>query len=180
MQGGKLAGVLLSVGLFGASAAIAAPFLTSTNLGPVRVGMTLEQARKALGTPLHYKPDDPGHPECGHAQRPDAGGAGVHYMVEKGRITRIEVWPVDFDPVARLSAATTAKGVGLGATETQVKFAYGAALKVQAAPYNGEAHWLILDDQDKRHGIVFETSKGRVTSFWSGRYPSLTYSEGCL
>lgn len=154
--------------------------LTSQSLAAVRVGMTLKEARAALGTALQYDPDDPGYPACGHAQRSDKQGEGVHYMVENGRITRIEIWPVAVDPASRTSTVTTTMGIGLGSSEDAIRRAYRSRLKVQSAPYDDAGHWFIVNDADKRHGIVFETSAGKVTSFWSGQYPALTYIEGCL
>lgn len=154
--------------------------LTSHNLAAVRVGMTLKEARTALGTALRYDPDDPGYPTCGHAQRSDGRGRGVHYMVEKGRITRIEIWPEDIDPASRSSNITTRMGIRLGSPEEAIRRVYGSRLKIQSQPYDDTGHWFIVNDPDNRHGIVFETFGGKVTSFWSGQYPALTYIEGCL
>lgn len=161
-------------------AAPAASVLTSKSLGPVKIGMTLKQAQAALGTSLRYDPDDPGNPSCGHAKRTDKLGNGLHYMVENGHITRIEIWPADVDPESRQSTVKTAAGLGLGSSEEQIRTAYGSAVEVQPAPYNDTGHWFILNDAKKRYGILFETADGKVTTFWSGKYPSLIYREDCL
>jgi hypothetical protein len=147
--------------------------LTDRGLGPVRLGMSLEAAGKALGRRLKVD----GGADCAVARRADGRDGDVTYMAEKDVITRIDVGRAKAG--ARASAVTAA-GVGLGASEAQVRGAYGPRLKIEPHPYDEKGHYLRVEDPGKQRGIIFETSRGRVTSFRAGLYPALDYKEGCL
>jgi hypothetical protein len=151
--------------------------LTSRGLGRVHVGMKLRQAEIALGANLRI--DGPTSESCGMAERADGRDAGVLYMLEDGRITRVDVYP----PKSKSQLGprvVTAAGLGLGSTESAVRRAYGSALKIEAHPYDERGHYLKIYDAGKQSGIIFETDGERVTSFRAGKYPALGYIEGCL
>jgi hypothetical protein len=149
--------------------------LTDRGLGPVRLGMSVEAAGKALK--LRLKVD--GGADCAVARRADGRDGEITYMAEKDVITRIDVGRAKTGAGARASVVTAA-GVGLGATEAQVRRAYGPRLEVEPHPYDEKGHYLRVEGPGKRSGIIFETSRGRVTSFRAGLYPALDYKEGCL
>lgn len=67
--------------------------------------------------------------------RADGVDPDIAYIVESGRITRIDIWQAKQgdDP-----GIVSPEGIGIGSTEDQIKNAYGAKLKIEAHPYEGE------------------------------------------
>ena len=133
-------------------------------LGPVRIGMTIAAAEHALGARLDV---DGG--ECSGAVRRDGRDKQIIYMVEGGRITRIDI----NTPLVR-----TARGVGLGSTIAQVRKAYGATFRSHPNLYTALPD-LEVRRPGSRFGLIFETDHGRVIAMRGGKYPSVAYSEFC-
>ena len=154
-----------------ASTSVAAPrrVLGSEGLGAVQIGMTVKEAEKALGARLRSS----GEKACTDLSRRDGRERNIRYMAENGRISRIDVTGPSQPRIL------TAAGIGIGASEEAVRRAYGAGLVVERHPYDPDGHYLKMDDPDHSRGIIFETAKGRVTSFRAGRYPALGFIEGC-
>jgi hypothetical protein len=147
-------------------------------LGPVKIGMTARRAQQVLGAQFNLElPGDSDSKYCSY--RWLKRDPGVLYMVESGRITRIDI--VAPDKPAPRADVTTETGLRLGAPESDVRHAYGASLIVKPHPYDGEpAHYLIVEDKGRDRGLLFETDVTRhVTQFRVGRHPSLDYIEGC-
>jgi hypothetical protein len=159
--------------VIGFTASALAATLTPEGLAKVRFGMTVRQAQKALGAKLVGEGASSSEP-CWYARRSDSADPGVFYMVEKGRITRIDVEQPTPGEVAKV---TTARGIGLGASLEEVKRAYGA-LKPETADSN-PGTTIFHVEAGKGRGTVIEIRDGKVTSFHSGLEPALDYSEGC-
>jgi hypothetical protein len=106
--------------------ASAAPVLTTNALGPVRLGMTLAQAERALGTRL--RPEQQRREEsCWYAKLAHAREPAVGYMIEHGRVTRIHVTkPLIGRPVA----VRTEAGAGIGTSLSRLQRLYGPTLSV--------------------------------------------------
>lgn len=151
--------------------------LTFEGLDKVRIGMTPAEAAQALGsklTPMNAEMDSDA---CWMTQRADGKDSGIWYMVEDGRITRIDI---GLDQNSRPATITTEKGIGLGASEQEVFKAYGKALKISPHPYGGpQDHYLLLDNKGAKAALLFEIEGGKVTTFRAGRHPAVDYSEGC-
>lgn len=164
---------------FASQAASPAQILRMDRLGPVKLGMTVRAAERALGRKLHNENPEAGV-GCTYYALGRTQDSLVHYMVEDGRITRI-----DIDYVAQLhppahSPITTQAGIGIGSTEADIRRAYGRKLKIVPDPYmESEGNNLTVEDLGHHRGILFETVHGKVTSFRAGIHPSLEYSEGC-
>ena len=141
--------------------------LTMTGLGPVQIGMTLAEAEQALGAGLEPIEDE----ACTQIRRTDGHDPQIFYMVENGRITRIDIEDG--------SDIKTDKGVGIGATEAEVLAAYGPGMQVMPHKYDPHGHYLVMDSADAKSAILFETSNGKVTMFRAGVHPSVDYVEGC-
>ena len=160
-------GILLALALVGA--APDARVLKPKSFGPVRVGMTRAQTERALAARLLVDYPDEDSQACGMARRRDGRDKAIHYMIENGRVARIDV----DDP-----KVTTARGVGIGSTVAQVRRAYGKALRSQLNQYSEQPDLEIKGPRG--FGIIFETDGQRVLTMRGGRYPAVAYVESCL
>jgi hypothetical protein len=153
--------------------------LTVEGLGPVKIGMTLAEVERALGTKLSmYYLDDTDPNACGTGNRADGKNADVYYLLEDGKLARIEIVTLDTG-TPTVPAIRTAKGIGLGSTEAQVKAAY-PGVKVEPHPYLEDAgHYMVVKSADGKTGIIFETDTKTVIEFRAGAYPQVGYIEGC-
>lgn len=138
-------------------------------IGPVRIGMTLAEARDALGTTLSPQVLEPGG--CGYATSetlPD----GVSLMVVGDIIARLDVARGDVE---------TAAGARIGQPEEGVLELYFGRIRVEPHNYTApDGHYLIVDTPgDPRHRIIFETDGARVTSYRAGQLPQVGWVEGC-
>jgi hypothetical protein len=156
------------------------PALTMEGYGPVKVGMTRAQAESALGAKLEMffaEENDPN--SCGTGKRADGKNPDVYYLIEDGRVARVEIVTIDTGTPTS-PPIRTAKGIGLGATEAQVKAAYGASVKVTPHTYlTPKGHYMTVMSPDGKRAIVFETDGERVIAFRGGRIPQVEYIEGC-
>ncbi len=153
--------------------------LTPGSLGKVTVGMTVEQAEAALGASLNVKTmdDEPG--ACGYARRADGGDPGIGYMLGGGAINRIDVDGTD--PSRPPPDVVTERGIGIGATEDEVRQAYPDA-EVEPHPYTEGpgSHYFKVVAPDGITGLVFETYDGRVNTFHGGLKEAIEFIEGCM
>ena len=72
----------------------------------------------------------------------------------------------------------TDKGISVGSTEAEVFRKYGKRVKAEPHFYSETGKYLIINTF-KNHRIIFETEKGIVTMFRTGKVPSVDYEEGC-
>jgi hypothetical protein len=103
----------------------------------------------------------------------ELGGPSLPFgvMAERGRVTRITILD---------HAVKTDRGLGVGATEAQVRKAYGAALKTDPSVYEDPPAVYLTYRAKNGHGIRYETDeKGRVARIHAGS-GSINYVEGCL
>lgn len=147
--------------------------LNPTGLAPVRIGMTPEEAAKALGTALTPRGENEDE-ACWYTHRADIQPRTyVDYMVIDGHIARIDVHTID---------VKTAQGIGNGATlaEVQEKYA-GPRLTVTPHKYADapRSHYVRLADLDPSRGVVFEVVDGKVVSMRAGQIPEIDWVEGC-
>ncbi|MEI9885426.1 MAG: hypothetical protein WDN08_02815 [Rhizomicrobium sp.] len=163
------------------TAAFAAPpnILRTDGIGPVTLGMTVRAAERALGAKLRN--ENPGADEdCTYFALGGTRDSLVHYMVERGRITRIDIDDMGGGRRPAQAPIVTRAGIGIGSTEADIRRAYGRRLKIVPDPYmEDQGNNLTVEDAGHNRGILFETVHGTVTSMRAGRHPSLEYSEGC-
>jgi hypothetical protein len=141
--------------------------VTLRSAGPIRFGMTIEEARKAL----HDSGDPPSSEECDYWS-PDAAPDSVHFLTEGGRVMRIDVLG---------SSVPTGSGAHVGDPEDRIKSLYGDRLHVEPHPYT-DGHNLVFvprDPADTAYRIVFETNGKIVTRYRAGLRPTVEYIEGC-
>ncbi len=140
-------------------------------VGPVRYGMTLAEASRALGEDLSTTANHGSG--CLYAF-PKSAPPGVSFLVEGDLVERVDV---------RAGDVRTWSGAHIGSTEDEVKALYGGRIEVKEHPYTGpEGHYLIFVPQspaDSAFRIVFETDGHAVTVYRAGRRPAVEYIEGC-
>ena len=142
--------------------------VTEHGLGPLRAGMTLAEARRALGDALVVRKgtDTTG---CGYVTW-RGGPRGTRVMIDGGRIARVDV---DSANVA------TASGARVGDSEARIQQLYAGRVTVTPHKYV-DGHYLTVNAAgDSSYAIVFETEKDKVTRYRAGRRPAVEYVEGC-
>jgi len=90
--------------------------VTLRGAGPIRFGMTLQEARSAL----HDSGDPPSVEECDYWS-PDAAPDSVHFLTEEGRVMRIDVLG---------SSVPTVSVARVGDSEDRIKSMYCDRLQV--------------------------------------------------
>lgn len=142
-------------------------------VGPVRVGMTLEEASAAAGQGISEVPgsgagSDPA--ACYYAV-PDTGEPKVSFMVVDGQIARVDV--------EEGSGARTISGIGVGAPEADVLATYGDRIVVEPHPYDEGGRYLRYVPDDRARSLVFETDGAKVVRYRSGDADAVSAVEGC-
>jgi hypothetical protein len=149
-------------------------------IGPIKVGMTLTEAKAAVGKPMPVDENSPTD-VCNFA-KVQGGPAGLSFMVERAK-------PTDPWHIARVDVdggkIVTVSGVGIGATEDEVKKAYSGegksgTLQVEPHKYVEGGHNITYDvDGPQGNLLLFETDGKKVTQFRSGQQVPVEYVEGC-
>lgn len=140
--------------------------LTYLGLGPIHLGMSQSQLKK-LGFKLSENPS--GYDKCVEVTL--VSNEKIIVMLENDKVTRISSYD---------SSLKTQSGVKVGATETQVKKAYGLHLQVNPHKYDENGHYLVVKSHTGKYAIVFETNGVKVTAIHAGLESSAQYVEGCL
>jgi len=141
-------------------------------IGPIRIGMTIEEAEQALQGPLARAETAEGE-DCYYVE-PQQGPHGVSFMIIGGRIARIDI----SEP-----GITTLSGARVGDSEKHVLSLYPGRLEVTGHTYNETGHYLTFtpkDPADSNYRLIFETDGNVVTRFRAGRLPEVDLVEGCL
>lgn len=145
--------------------------LSTAGLGPVRVGMTVEEGERVSGVTLVA--EDFGDAACRY-HTPDRGPSGVSFMVSDGEIVRVDV--VDNADI------TTLSGYGIGSTTQELLDAFGDRIEQSPHPSSeGEyVTFVPVDELDLDKRVIWETDEaGVVTAMRSGRVPFVDFIEGC-
>jgi hypothetical protein len=174
--------VLLGLSIVpGAATAAAAPQLTVDGLAPVRLGMTIAQAQRALGARLGHWIDSfsgfaaekEAGDDCWIWRRRDGKDPNIYYMTEQGAIRRIDV-----DGQAKpIPTTTTVRGIRIGSSEGEVRRAY-PDLQLEQHPLAEVTRWAVVERKGTA-GVRIEMRDGAVTSMFAARGRTLDYPEGC-
>lgn len=144
-----------------------------TGVGPIRIGMTLEEATDALGLPVVPLGSNASG-ECAYYQ-PDTVAQALGLMVVDNRVIRVDVWPG--------SSLATVSGVTIGTTEAELKDLYPGQIEETANPYT-QGKFLTFVPQDPELALfrlVFETdAQGKVVQYRTGQFPAVTWPDGCV
>jgi hypothetical protein len=137
-------------------------------IGPVRIGMSLSELNKTLHT-SYTRPTESDEQACFYVEVPNQPGIGL--MILDGRVARIDV---DDAPTR------TAEGIRTGDSELRALEAYSKRLKVEPDFYDPEnSHYLTLLSSDRKLGIRFETTDGKIKRFYAGTSRAISFVEGC-
>lgn len=144
-----------------------------TGVGPVKIGMTLEEATDALGLPLVPIGSNVGG-DCAYYQ-PDSVSQALGLMVVDNRVIRVDIWPG--------SSLATVSGVKIGSTDQDLQDIYPGQLETTPNPYT-QGEFLTLVPQDPElalYRLVFETDdNGAVVQYRAGQFPAVTWPDGCV
>lgn len=178
---------LVLVMLVLAMPARAAEVLSWQGVGPVKLGMTVEEAERALGAKLAprsivYTSDD-----CYATWRDDKKNPGITYVVEEGKITVINIFVAE----GQTPDVADRYRVGIGATEDDIRRGYRQAKKRRgfydrdpppeaADPAYVPEFWIEAESPDRKRAILFITWAGKVTSITTGFKPMVLEPEHCL
>ena len=160
--------VAVMVIVFHAFAAPAPP-LTAQGWGKLRIGMRERDAVRLF----HLRvPRGPGPDSFDCRQDQMRNQEGLSVMAERGIVTRITI--------EAPSRRRTDRGLGIGATEEEVRRAYGSRLKIAMTPYEEEpAHEMIYWTAHATRGVRYDTNvAGAVEAIYVGSR-SITLVEGC-
>lgn len=144
--------------------------VTEHGIGPLLTGMTVAQAKSAVGggfaAPRGYSGG------CGYAVLVK-GPSGLAVMLEDGKIARVEV---------RSGGIATGEGARIGDSESRIKSLYAGRVTSTPHKYVSGAHYLTVIPSapaDSAYRIVFETDGSKVTEYRSGRTPAVEQVERC-
>ncbi len=142
--------------------------VTPDGIGAIRVGMTADELRRAVG---HVPGANPAA-DCRYV-RPSDAPAGVSVMLARGQVAR-----VDIDSAGVSSDA----GVAVGDSAAKVAEAYAKRMTATPHKYIPSGQYLTVrsaSPADSLRRMVFETENGRVTRFRAGRVPEVEWVERC-
>jgi len=146
--------------------------LSTVGLGPVRVGMTVAEAEAAAGMKLPGEPDPAISPDC-YFVEPESGIPGVGFMVNEGRIGRVDVYAS--------GTVTTQSGARIGMTEQEIIALFPDRIE-ESFEYRVDGKALVfvpVDEVDRDFRVVFEVDGGFVTGMRGGILPAVQLNEGC-
>lgn len=144
-----------------------------TGVGPIRIGMTLEETTDALGLPVVPLGSN-SNGDCAYYQ-PDTLSQALGLMVVDNRVIRVDVWPG--------SSLSTLSGVKIGSTEAELKALYPDQIEEAPNPYTqGKFLTFVPNDPELAlYRLVFETDpQGKVVQFRTGQFPAVTWPDGCV
>jgi hypothetical protein len=168
--------------LYCAPAPAIAETLTTRGLAPVRLGMTIAAAERALHAKLgrlsrssHGFSTEPESVEiCWLWRRRDGQRHDIAYMTECGRIVRIDITPADGTTA---NPVTTARRIGVGSPLGEVERSY-ASLHLEPHPLDEPTRWGVVERAGTT-GIRIEVTDGVVSAMFVAVGRPLDYSEGC-
>ncbi|MEG4202709.1 hypothetical protein QUA20_02080 [Microcoleus sp. Pol7_A1] len=151
--------------------------LAINGIGPIRVGMTVNEASQSAGVKLVFVGSGPDAYSCSYF-KPQGELKDIAFMVTKGRIARIDISD---------KRITTIRGAKIGDTEDRIISLYPGQIQITKHPFplrpnENRKHLTFVpkDVSDKNYRVIFETGNNRVYRLRSGKLPEVEFIEGCL
>eukprot|EP01030_Chromulinospumella_sphaerica_P009434 gene9434-9244_t len=141
----------------------AAPPISARGAGPIRVGMTYEEAHPFIAEALG---DGDSPTTC--IRYVVKGYPNLDFMVEAGRVTRVTAYG---------PGLATPEGIEAGDPEAEVRAAYGSRLR-RYDPDWGEGHALYVMQTPTTGLLFWIDDQGDVAAIHAGQ-ESIRYEEGC-
>jgi hypothetical protein len=140
-------------------------------IGAVSVGKSVDEVEEATGEKIRVFSDF--SPRCRYSQPRDGTPRGLLFMLSRRHVVRIDV-----DPPSKIR---TAAGIGIGDAQVKVLRAYGDEMQVEGHPYLMDRGSYLVHQPEGEEDLmlIFETERGKVTSFRSGYTEQVRYIEGC-
>ena len=159
--------VLAAIATVAAGAAVAEALsrnavITTSGLGPIKIGMTERQVERAAGRSIRRR-GGAGTGDCTTA----TFGNKVFGLFTGDRLARIYVGSRRY---------ATRSGVRVGDSEQKVLTTYAGEIVRERHAYTDGWYLKIVDGNRK---VVFEVTGGRVRDVSTGRMPEIDYVEGC-
>jgi hypothetical protein len=136
--------------------------------GPVKIGMTLSQASKALGVRVTRDASYEGS-TCYYAS-PKGGFKNIAFMMSGSRIVRIDIDSKDY---------ATDRGAKVGDSEARIKRLYKGKFKIYQHKYVDDGHYIEVEMEGGKYFIIFETDGRHVGRYRVGIPEQVGYVEGC-
>ena len=136
-------------------------------VGPIRVGMTLDEAQRTAGIPMTRNDG----PRC-RSLSPSDRGLPVDIVAEGGDQVNLVI--VSSGPIK------TAAGIGIGSTEEQVVAAYPGGIDV--LPGAPGPHRVVLRQRGRAmssFSLVFQIDEGKVSQMRAGLRDRTEADENC-
>ena len=145
-------------------------------IGPILIGMTIEEAEAAAGIKLQIDADDYEEEEiqrCAYYYPEEESIKRIGFMVSNGIIKRVDI--------NNSIKNTTISGAKVGNTIEEIKSLYPWQIRVEPGHYGGK--YLIYEPQDpayKDYLLLFQTYEGVVHEYRVGYVHEVKYLvEGC-
>ena len=162
------------------------PHLTTSSkvsvngIGPILIGMTVEEAEAAAGVELlPFKSDEKYLREHCRYYYPNINRNLIYLMVYNNKITRIDIPNKNLNN--NNNPITTISGAKIGNTIEEIKSIYPQQIKIEPGFYGGK--YLIYEPHDsayKNYLLLFQTYEGVVHDFRAGYVHDVKYLvEGC-
>lgn len=143
--------------------------LTAQGIGPLRAGMTVAQAAKALGGSLPGADTTIG---CREVPIPGAPGR-VTAMIVDGKLGRVDTKDANIE---------SDLGVRVGDTQAHVESLYVGRVSSQPHKYLATGRYLVISPRtpgDSAYRLIFETDGAKVLEFRGGLTEVASFVEHC-
>jgi hypothetical protein len=149
--------------------------LSALGLGDIEIGIPVDKLERMVHGKVPYNPFN--NHGCSTVTTPAFEPRGISFMIEKKRLTRINVDFYGTDP--RPLDIKTDMGIGLRSSEENLLKAYAGRTRIEKNALDPNWHTIYVDEPDKLRTIIFETDGQKVKSIRAGEYPGVSNPAGC-
>jgi len=137
--------------------------------GPLKIGMKFDTVNRVLGDHMERTPPElRANRNCFYARPAD--DPSLLLMFVDDVLRRVD---------AGEEGSRSERGVAVGDPVEKVVQAYGEAVKEEPHAYDASERYLTVHTGAGQYAIRFETSKGRISTFYAGDWRQVQWIEGC-